>query len=115
MLTQYETTRGVRFFAQRREQLDSRVRHIEFIVQHVDLAGFLRSEVQHFATRVGHDAVHLSLQAVRVVERLLTRTVRYLRSRHMRSEAPRESAREFVKTLSAFKDNLKGKHPDIEV
>ncbi len=115
VLTQYETSRGMRVFAPYREKLDARVRHVEFIFKHVDLAGFLRAEVQHFATRAGHDVVHLSLQLVRVLERLLTRAVRYLRAKHMIDEVPRESAREFVKTLSAFKDNLKGKHPDIEV
>jgi hypothetical protein len=114
-LTHYETSRGVRVFAHHREKLDARVRHVEFIFQHVDLAGFLRAEVRAFATRVGHDVAHLSLQLVRVVERLLTRVVRYLRSKHMIDEAPRENAREFVKTLSAFKDDLKGKHPDVEV
>jgi hypothetical protein len=114
-LVEYEGRRGTRVFASQRERLDTRVRHIEFIFQHVDLAGFLRAEVQALATRVGHDIAHLSLQLVRVLERLLTRVVRYLRSKHMVDEVPRENAREFVKTLSAFKDDLKGKHPDIEV
>jgi uncharacterized membrane protein len=114
-LIEYETRRGARVFATHRERFDERVRSIEFIFQHVDLAGFLRTEVQALATRVGHDLAHLSLQLVRVVERVLTRVVRYLRSQHRSEEVPRENAREFVKTLSAFKDDLKGKRPNTEV
>jgi len=87
---------------------------MEFILENVDLGAFLRDEVRNAANRIGHAIANLSLQAVRATERLLTRVVRYLRVRHEVSAAPRESTREFVKTLSDFKENLKAPEvPDI--
>lgn len=113
LLTQYEAQHGVRFFGTRRAKLDAAVERIEFIVEHVDLAAFVQEEVRHAGTRLGHALVNLSLQAVRSVERLLTRLVRYLRMRQDGNIAPRETAREFVKTLSEFKDTLKAAHPGV--
>lgn len=112
-LTRYEARRGIRFYAPQRERLDQSVERIEFILAHVDLGEFLRSEIRHLVSRIGHDAAHLSLLAVRFVERLLTRLVRRLRADPEVDTAPRETAREFVKTLSDFKDNLKATHPEI--
>ncbi len=113
-LTRYEAKRGVRFFAAKRTWLDEGIERIEFIVEHVDLIAFARDEVRHAMTRLGHAIAHLSLQAVRSAERLLTRLVRYLRVQHEDEVAPRETAREFVKTLSEFKDGLNATHPDID-
>jgi hypothetical protein len=113
LLTQHEARQGVRFFAARRDAFDTQVERIEFVVEHVDLGAFAREEIRHATNRTGHAIANLSLQAVRAVERLLTRAVRYLRVRH-EVAAPRESAREFVKTLSDFKDGLKATHPDID-
>ena len=115
ILTRYEAQQRVRFFAPERDALDKNIERIEFIVAHVDLMAFARDEVSHILNRIGHMAAHLSLQAVRATERLLTRVVRHLRSRNEGDSAPRESTREFVKTLSDFKDNLKATHPDIDV
>lgn len=112
-LTEYETRRGMRLFARERARLDRNVEHAELILQHVDLAAFLRDEVRRFAGRLGHDIAHLSLQAVRATERILTRLVRHLRSRHAVDVAPRTNAREFVKTLSDFKGKLKATHPEV--
>lgn len=106
-LTAYETEHGTRFFEAQRAQLDRHVERIVFIIEHVDFAAFLRDEVRHFAHRVGHAIVHLSLQAVRAAERLLTRLVRSFRAREATTAAPRESTRAFVKTLSDFKEQLK--------
>ena len=111
-LTSYEVRRGVRVFAEQRARLDHNVERIEFVLQHVDLGSFIRDEIRRLIARVSHDIAHLSLQAVRATERLLTRAVRYLRSRHtVNDTAPRENVREFVKTLSDFKGQLKS--PEI--
>ncbi len=113
VLTSYETRRGVRFFALQRERLDRIVERTEFIVENVNLGEFLRDEVHHLIGRIGHDIVHFSLIAVRLVERLLTNLVRRLRTHPIVDEAPRETAREFVKTLSDFKGSLNATHPEI--
>lgn len=113
MLTGYEARRGVRFYAPLRARLDGTVARIEFIVTHVNFGEFIRDELRHLAGRIGHDVAHLSLLVVRAVERLLTRLVRHLRTHPEVDTAPRETAREFVKTLSDFKDGLKATHPDI--
>ncbi|MSU74761.1 hypothetical protein EXS57_03220 [Candidatus Kaiserbacteria bacterium] len=113
VLTDYEIRRGARFFAKERTRLDERIDRIEFIMTHVDLAAFVRDEVRHLAAWMSHVIVHLSLQAVRAAERLLTRLIRYLRSKHVVDAAPRENVREFVKTLSDFKGSLKATHPEI--
>lgn len=113
VLTRYEARRGMRYFAGEREFLDTQVMRIQFIIEHVDLAAFLRDEIRHLANRLGHSIVHISLLGVRAVERLLTRLVKLLRTRYADNVAPRESAREFVKTLSEFKDGLKETHPDV--
>lgn len=107
VLTQYENRRGRRFFSERRDRFDASVRRIEFILEHVDFAAFARDEIRRAMNQIGHASAHLSLQSVRAVERLLTRLVRHFRSKHDVAVAPRENAREFVKTLSDFKENLK--------
>ena len=113
-LTKYETSHGVRFFADERATLDKSVAHIEFILEHVDLAAFAREEVRRLTARVSHDVAHLSLQAVRATERLLTRLVMHLRTRRAADIAPRENVREFVKTLADFKGTLKAVHPEVK-
>ncbi len=112
-LTWYEERRGTRLYAPARMRFDQKVSRIEFILAHVDLVAFAREEIRRAVSRIGHDLVHISLQAVRIAERLLTRLVRHLRTRHPEDTAPRESARPFVKTLSDFKDRLKATHPEI--
>jgi len=114
ILTETEARRGTRFLASKRAHLDKSVEHIEFILEHVNLSVFLRDEVRRLAARVSHDIAHLSLQAVRATERLLTRLVMHLRShRAVVDTAPRENVREFVKTLSDFKSGLKATHPEV--
>jgi len=112
-LVQYETRTGIRFFASRRDALDAGVERIQFIVEHVDLAAFAAEEIRHAGTVVSHAVVTVSLQAVRSVERLLTRLVRYLRAKSESTEPPHETAREFVRTLSDFKDTLKTSYPGV--
>lgn len=112
-LTGYEIRRGARYFGVERDRFDHAVEHIALISQRVDLGAFFRDEVRRLLGRLSHDIAHLSLQTVRAVERLLTRLVRYLRSRHGGDTAPSENVREFVKTLSEFKDGLKATHPEV--
>ena len=112
-LTSYEARRGVRFFASERARLDHTIEHIHSVLSRTNFSAFLRDEVRRIIALVSHAIVHLSLQTVRATERLLTRVVRYLRSRHAADTAPRENVREFVKTLSDFKGKLKATHPEI--
>lgn len=109
-----ETRRGARLCAPARVRLDELVLQVEFVFAHVDLGAFARNELVALAHRIGHDAVHLTLRAVRAAERLLTRVVRWLRSRQEVVEAPRETTREFVRTLSDFKETLEAVHPEIQ-
>jgi hypothetical protein len=113
VLSDYEMRRNVRLFARGRARLDEQVARIEFIIAHVDFAAFLREEVHHISHRIAQEVVHLSLQTVRAVERLLTRVVRHLHMQHAIDPMPRENAREFVKTLSDFKGSLKATHPKV--
>ncbi|MBI2025743.1 hypothetical protein HYT04_03080 [Candidatus Kaiserbacteria bacterium] len=112
-LTRYEARRGVRFYSAHRDRLDRAVERIVFISEHVNFAEFLRDEVRYFAGRVGHGVAHFSLIGVRSIERLLTDLVRRLRNHPEIDTAPRETAREFVKTLSDFKGSLNATHPEI--
>ena len=114
VLTWYETGRGVRVFAPQRARLDRGVEQIELILTHVDLGRFLREETRRLLEIVGHFVAELSLQLVRAIERLLTRLVRHLRMRGAAEPAaPRESVREFVKTLSDFKSGLDPTRPPL--
>ncbi len=113
VLSGYEARRGVRVFAPERARLDENVERAEFILAHVDLAAFLREECHRLAGRIAHDVAHLSLQTVRSVERFLTRLVRRLRVQRAIDSEPRESTREFVKTLSDFKGHLEITHPEV--
>lgn len=112
-LTHYEARRGFRFYASGRERFDSAVGRAQFIIENVNLAAFIRDELRHLASRMGHDVAHFSLVTVRAAERGLTRLVRHLRSQPEIDVSTRETAREFVKTLSDFKSNLKATHPEI--
>ncbi len=113
VVTNHEMRRGVRFFAPLRTRLDHSVAQVEFILTRVNLAAFLRDEMRHAAHRIGHESVHLSLIVVRAVERLLTRLVRRFHMRQATDTVPRENVREFVKTLSDFKGQLKSTHPEV--
>ena len=113
ILSEYETRRGVRIFERERARLDEHIARIEFIIAHVDFGSFLREEVHHISHYIAREIVHLSLQTVRAVERLLTRVVRNLHTQRAIDPMPRENAREFVKTLSDFKGQLEATHPKV--
>ena len=112
-LTAAEAKRGTRLFAQQRAQLDKEIERALFVLEHVDLAAYLRAESKHLIERAGHDIAHLFLRLVRDAERLLTRLVRHLRTRQMESAVPRETNRAFVKTLADFKGHLEANRPEI--
>jgi len=69
--------------------------------------------VRRLVGLVSHGIALLFLQGVRLAERLLTRLVRHLRREHVAETAPRENAREFVKTLADFKETLKETAPEV--
>jgi len=115
ILTFFESRNSVRLFRAPRERFDAAVAHTEFIVTHIDLLAFVRETFRQGMNRTGHVLAHFSLQAVRAIERVLTRLVRHFRTHPDVPVVPRESSREFVKTLSDFKDNLKTTHPDSEI
>lgn len=113
VLTNYEKRHGARFCEKQRARLDHSVERIIFVSEHVNFSEFLRDEMRHFVGHIGHSVVHFSLIGTRVVERVLTNLVRRLRTHPEIDTAPRETAREFVKTLSEFKDGLNATHPEI--
>ena len=92
---------------------DGFVLRMYFIVEHVDLAAFLKEESVRLAHQAGHDLAHGSLQSVRAVERFLTRIVRHLRAERAGRLEPKEASREFVKTLSDFKGTLRTTRPEM--
>ena len=115
VLVEYESRRNVRLFARARTRLDERMTRLEFIYANVDLAAYLRDEARRSASRTGHVIAENSLYAVRAAERSLTRVVRRFHASQGADAAPHADAREFVKTLSAFKDQLKAVHPEPDL
>lgn len=112
-MTRYEARRGSRFLSAKREELDAKVGKVTFVLEHVDWGGYAKDESARLARRVGHDIAHLSLRAVRSIERLLTQFVRRLRSQSMPEMTARESMRPFVKTLADFKGHLEATRPEM--
>jgi len=112
-LSAYETKRGARLFAPARTRFDQSVTRITFVLTHVDFVAFVRDLVIHAAHCIAHDVAHFSLLAVRAIERFLTRLVRYLRTWRAADIVPHENTREFVKTLSDFKNHLETTRPDL--
>jgi hypothetical protein len=113
-LTRWEARRGGRFFAGARGALDRRAERVAFVFAHVDFSSFAREESLKLFHEMSHDAARLSLRAVRAMERTLTRLVRNLRMRQASAQLPpRETSREFVKTLSDFKGHLEATRPEM--
>ena len=113
MLTEHEAKRGTRLYAAERSRLDGQVERIEFILAHIDIGEVLYNEARHLMSRIGHDIVHFSLVAVRAVERGLTRVIRHQHAKKETDAVPVESTREFVKTLSDFKEHLEATRPPM--
>jgi len=113
VLTECETKRGVRFLAPQRTRLDEIVDRVMFVVTHVDFNSFVRDITRRLVHYMAHEVAHFSLLVVRAVERFLTRIVQHLRAKRAVDAPAREPAREFVQTLSDFKDQLKATPPDV--
>jgi hypothetical protein len=113
ILTSYEARRGARFLAPQRTVFDTRVTRFNFILEHVDFESFAREQIRVLIAHVAHDVAHLSLISVRSVERLLTRLVRQLRTRHGIATASATAPRAFVKTMSDFKQHLITNRPPV--
>ena len=112
-LSDYETRRGTRVFARERAHLDEQVERVEFVLANVDLSALMREECHRAVQRIAHDTAHFSLTAVRATERFLTRLVKRIRMERTADTGSRENAREFVKTLSDFKEHLETTHPEV--
>jgi hypothetical protein len=112
VLVGYEERRGVRFFAHAREGFDARITRLQFILTHVDLVAFAKEELRRVGSQLSHVLVVLSLRAVRAIERLLTRLIIYLRTRHPIDTPQEDETRPFLKALTDFKDRLKNTRKD---
>jgi hypothetical protein len=90
-VTIVEARTGTRLFASQRTKFDKQIGKALFIAKHVDWLEFFTHAVESFFERVLHDSAHLSLTVVRVIERELSETVRYLRDRRPNMLAPKAS------------------------
>lgn len=86
VLTVIERRQGLRILGVWRNRLDATVARATFIVRHVDWSAFTKHLLRTGGERLVHDIAHASLIAVRMLERVLTRVVRYLRERGVRTE-----------------------------
>ncbi|HEV7121665.1 MAG TPA: hypothetical protein VGN56_02445 [Candidatus Paceibacterota bacterium] len=84
LLTLAEARTGARLFGSARERFDARVARAGFVLRHVDWGAFLNDVARASFERALHDIAHGTLIAVRFIERILTRVVRYLRMRRER-------------------------------
>lgn len=111
LLVRIETGKGTRVLGGFRERLDVRATRLAFVIRHVDWAAFLNHIVRSVSARVAHDLAHATLVVVRVLERMLTRFVKYLRSggqqvaqvahvTQKRKFSLRESLKQFRSTLT---------------
>jgi len=107
-LTSIERRRGTRYFEGERADLDRTVRRAAFVFEHVDFGSFLRHLVVSTLETLAHEIAHLTLLAVRFLERSLTRAVKNLRGRRaVPSEAASVPASAFVTTIATFKHRLR--------
>lgn len=99
-LTSFERKRGKRLFAGSRDALDARVSHANAVLSAADF-GKLAYHGAHVAfDHLVHELTHAVLFVVRVIERFLTRAVRYLRDRRSNAESdPRAPLAEEVEKL----------------
>ena len=107
-LTRYETGHGVRFFGNVRSRLDAKTERVAFIARHVDWSAAISHLVRTAAARIVHDVAHTILIIVRIVERLLTRVVKYLRSRRKEAAVVSDRKRFDMKaSFAQFRSTLK--------
>ncbi len=117
LLTAQESRKGVRVLAGVRAKLDQRVSQAAFLFQHVDWSGFLAHLLKSSAEHLLHELAHGALIAVRTLERLLTRMVKYLRERRMHlttvANAPKTSP--FTRAVGSVKQALRRNRRTKEV
>ena len=95
-----------------RLRLDRFVGQGMLIVEHVDLAGFIREESIRLLRRATHDMARFGLTSIRAIERLLIRLVQRLRAAESQLTRPtQESTRSFVRTMAEFKGQLEATRP----
>ncbi|HYE23006.1 MAG TPA: hypothetical protein VEA92_00965 [Candidatus Paceibacterota bacterium] len=115
-LTRFETGRGVRFFGSIRTRFDTGVERTSFIIRHVDWSAVLATLVRTAAARIVHDIAHASLIAVRIIERLLTRVVKYLRSSRQQAAATSDRKKfDLRASLAQLRQTLKKAKEEAEV
>ncbi len=112
-LTVFESRKGVRYLARQRDVLDQIIEHISFVVSRVDFSAWLQAEVRGLVDRTSHGIVHLTLQGIRMVERFLTRVIKYLRTKEGAQDAPKATERPFIGTLADFKTQLSATRPEM--
>lgn len=111
VLTAIEVKNGKRAFVRTRTAFDRGMGRVNFVLEHVDLPGYLRDTSHEVAVRSAHGFVRGVLVAVRFVERLLTRLVRALREHSATSMAAVVSGQEahspFIRAIRHVKDELR--------
>lgn len=80
-LTSIETKRGRRYFERTRHALDVQVEEAYSFVFKGGQGNSLQGMLHRLGAEVVHDIVHVTLQAVRLIERTLTRFARFVRGR----------------------------------
>ncbi len=114
-LTRYETTHGVRFFGSARSRFDSEVEKAAFIVRHVDWSAALAHLVRTATARIVHDVAHTTLIVVRIIERLLTRVVKYLRTSRQQAAAVSDRKKfDMRASLAQLRQNFKKAREESE-
>lgn len=104
LLTRFERARGLRFFESLRNRVDEKTDKAVFVATHVDWSAFLSHFFRTLVARIAHDLAHASLIVVRVLERLLTRIVKYLRSARPQTPSIPEKPRfDMRASLSQFR------------
>jgi len=115
-LTRFETGRGVRFFGDARARFDMGVERASFIARHVDWSAVLAHVVRTAVARIVHDIAHASLITVRIIERLLTRVVKYLRTSRQQAAATSDRKKfDMRASLQQLRQTLKKAKEDAEV
>ncbi|MCI0597721.1 hypothetical protein L0Y34_01465 [Candidatus Parcubacteria bacterium] len=80
-LTAWEKKREVRVCSRARSALDRKVSYVVHKVQSGEAGTAFKREARALAEYLGHEITHVALAGVRVIERLLTRAMRYFRGR----------------------------------
>ena len=104
-LVRFEVRRGRRFFPRLRAALDGQVMQVTDHAARAEVGAVIATGTRKGLDRVLHDIAHLSLIAVRAVERVLTQTVRSLRTKRAENAAPQ--APSFASNMKDFKNELR--------